>query len=71
MTDIDKKIDQATRNVAQGELGRTLAMNKINDIKLSLSQFKENFIQEAEQAVNDPQTQEESTGTPGPILSIA
>ena len=52
---MDKKIDQAKRNVAQGELGRTLAMNKINDIKLSLAQYKEHFKELAEHAVADPQ----------------
>ena len=54
LTDMDKKIDQAKRNVAQGELGRTLAMNKINDIKLSLAQYKEHFKELTENAVADP-----------------
>lgn len=43
ISELDKKIDQAKRNVAQGELGRTLAMNKINEIKLSLAEFKQHF----------------------------
>ena len=34
---IDVFIDQAGRNTQQGEIGRTLAMNKINEIKLQLS----------------------------------
>ena len=51
---MDKKIDQASRNVAQGELGRTLAMNKVNEIKLSLTQFKEHFKEEVEHAIADP-----------------
>ena len=55
LSDMDKKIDQAKRNVAQGELGRTLAMNKINDIKLSLAQFKSHFKELTEHAVADPQ----------------
>ena len=71
MSDIEHKLEQATRNVAQGELGRTLAMNKINDIKLSLGQFKDNFIQEAEQAVVDPTTQDENNGTPAPTMTVA
>ena len=33
---IDSKLDQAGRNAQQGELGRTLAMSKVNEIKLSL-----------------------------------
>ena len=48
---IDKTIDQATRNAAQGELGRTLAMNKVNEIKLELDDLKTNFISEAEKVV--------------------
>jgi hypothetical protein len=39
MTEIDQKISQAERNANQGELGRTLAMNKINEIKLHLGQL--------------------------------
>ena len=37
MTEIDTKVAQAERNANQGELGRTLAMNKINEIKLHLT----------------------------------
>ena len=66
---MDKKIDQAQRNVAQGELGRTLAMNKINDLKLSLAQFKEHFKEEAEHAVSDP-TGDTETGEGLPALSV-
>lgn len=54
ISELDKKIDQAKRNVAQGELGRTLAMNKINEIKLSLAEFKSHFQELAEHAVADP-----------------
>ena len=39
MTEIDTKVAQAERNANQGELGRTLAMNKINEIKLYLGQL--------------------------------
>ena len=39
MTEIDTKVAQAERNSNQGELGRTLAMNKINEIKLNLGQL--------------------------------
>ena len=55
VSEIDKKIDQAQRNVEQGELGRTLAMNKMNEIKLSFAEFKEHFKEETENAVADPQ----------------
>ena len=51
--DINHKIEQAKRNIDQGEIGRTLAMNKINEIKLSLSQIKDNFQKEAELAVSN------------------
>ena len=50
---IDGKLDQATRNAAQGELGRTLAMSKVNEIKLSLGQVRDNFVKETQQAVSD------------------
>ena len=66
---MDKKIDQAQRNVAQGELGRTLAMNKINDLKLSLAQFKEHFKEETEHAVADPSGETEN-GEGLPELSV-
>lgn len=39
MTEIDQKVAQAERNANQGELGRTLAMNKINEIKLHLGEL--------------------------------
>ena len=53
MTEIDTKVAQAERNANQGELGRTLAMNKINEIKLHLSQLSKNFQKQAEIAVTD------------------
>ena len=56
LAQIDSKLDQATRNAAQGELGRTLAMSKVNEIKLSLGQVKENFVKETEQAIADGNT---------------
>ena len=37
----------------QGEIGRTLAMTKINEIKLALSQVKENFEKESDNAVSN------------------
>ncbi len=37
LSDIDNKISQAQRNTKQGELGHALAINKINEIKLSLA----------------------------------
>ena len=46
LAQIDFKLDQAQRNAVQGELGRTLAMSKVNEMKLSLAQVKENFIKE-------------------------
>ena len=58
---MDTKIDQAKRNVAQGELGRTLAMNKINEIKLSLAQYKEHFQELAQHAITDPKGEEEGS----------
>ena len=36
LDEIDTTLDQAQRNADQGELGRTLAMNKVNQIKMSL-----------------------------------
>ena len=53
LAQIDFKLDQAGRNAVQGELGRTLAMSKVNEMKLSLSQVKENFVKETQQAVSD------------------
>ena len=50
---IDHTLDQAHRNIEQGEIGRTLAMNKINEIKVQLMQFKTNFGKEAVDAVTD------------------
>lgn len=50
---IDNKIDQAKRNAAQGELGRTLAMSKVSEIKMSLAQIKDNFVKETQHAVSD------------------
>ena len=37
------KIDQANRNVAQGIFGRSLATNKVSEIKESMSQIASNF----------------------------
>ena len=37
MKTIDHKLDQAKRNAEQGELGRTLAMSKVSEIKMSLA----------------------------------
>ena len=59
MEKIDQKLDQAQRNANQGELGRTLAMNKINEIKLSLSQVKENFEKEASHATSNGLSEED------------
>ena len=56
--EMEHKIDQAQRNVAQGELGRTLAMNKVNEIKLSLTQFKEHFKEQVDHAISDPKAEE-------------
>ena len=53
ISSIDHTLEQANRNVAQGEIGRTLAMNKINEIKVSLMQFKTNFKKEAASAVTN------------------
>ena len=53
MKTIDHKIDQAKRNAEQGELGRTLAMSKVSEIKMSLAQVKENFLKETKHAVSD------------------
>ena len=53
LAEMDHKIDQAKRNAVQGELGRTLAMNKVNELKLSLGQLKENFLAETETALNE------------------
>ena len=43
MSEIDEKVAQAERNANQGELGRILAMNKINEIKLNLDKLSKNF----------------------------
>ena len=53
LAEMDHKIDQAKRNAVQGELGRTLAMNKINELKLSLGQLNTNFLAETEAATSD------------------
>ena len=47
MKTVDMKLDQAKRNAEQGELGRTLAMSKVSEIKMSFAQVKENFIKAA------------------------
>tara|TARA_B110001450_G_scaffold195124_1_gene183433 strand:+ start:164 stop:349 length:186 start_codon:yes stop_codon:yes gene_type:complete len=47
MKTVDMKLDQAKRNAEQGELGRTLAMSKVSEIKMSFAQIKENFEKEA------------------------
>ena len=56
LAQVDFKLDQAQRNAAQGELGRTLAMSKVNEMKLSLTQVKDNFVKETQQAVSDGNT---------------
>ena len=69
LSQIDSKMEQAQRNAAQGELGRTLAMSKINEIKLAFAQVKDNFVKETQQAVSDgtsPQAAEEED-----IFSVA
>ena len=53
MKQVDLKLDQAKRNAEQGELGRTLAMSKVSEIKMSLAQVKENFVKETAHAVSD------------------
>merc|ERR1740130_2655602 len=53
MNTVDLKLDQAKRNAEQGELGRTLAMSKVSEIKMSLAQVKENFVKETQHAVSD------------------
>ena len=55
---IDEKISQAQRNANQGEIGRTLAMNKVNEIKMGLAQVKSNFQKEAEHAVSNGLSEE-------------
>jgi len=42
-----KMMDQAQRNVAQGIFGRSLAENKVTDIKDSMHQIKNNLHEEA------------------------
>ena len=54
MKTVDMKLDQAKRNAEQGELGRTLAMSKVSEIKMSFAQVKENFIKETQDAVANP-----------------
>ena len=56
--EIDHYLDQAKRNVAQGDIGRTLAMNKINEIKVNLLKFKQNFNKEAGYAVTDGKSED-------------
>ena len=63
---IDEKIEQAERNSAQGELGRTLAMNKINEMKLAMIQYKTNFLTEAKKATSDLVSEEDL-----PVVSLA
>ena len=65
-SDMDKKLEQADRNARQGELGRTLAMNKINEIKLQLGQFRKNFEQEADNAVTNKASEEDV-----PVFTLA
>ena len=37
----------------QGEIGRTLAMTKINEIKIALAEVKENFEKESANAASN------------------
>lgn len=39
----NKKLEQSKRNVAQGLFGRTLATNKVQEIKTNMSQIVSNF----------------------------
>ena len=66
MKTIDEKIGQAQRNAHQGELGRTLAMNKINEMKLALIQMKQNFKAEASDATSDKVSEEDI-----PVFTLA
>ena len=63
---MDHKITQAKKNANQGELGRTLAMNKVNELKLSLGQLKANLQQETETATSDKLGEEDV-----PLISLA
>ena len=42
------KLDQSKRNIAQGELGRSLAEGKISEIKQKFAQLDKNLKEEAE-----------------------
>jgi hypothetical protein len=42
------KIEQAQRNVNQGLFGRTLASNKVSEIKQALTQIYTNFHEDAD-----------------------
>ena len=63
---MDHKIDQAQRNAVQGELGRTLAMTKINELKISLNQLKSNVEEEIKNGMNDKLGDEDV-----PLISLA
>ena len=71
LSQIDSKLDQAARNAAQGELGRTLAMSKVNEIKLSLGQVKDNFLKETEQAISDGNTLPIDEDSEAEMFSVA
>ena len=58
MKTIDEKIAQAQRNSQQGEIGRTLAMNKVNEIKIGLSQIESNFEKETTHAISNGLSEE-------------
>jgi hypothetical protein len=53
LEEVDHKLAQSNKNVKQGELGRTLAMNKVNEMKISLAQLAKNYEQEAKFSVSD------------------
>ena len=73
LAEIDQKISAASRNANQGELGRTLAMNKINEMKLALIQLKGNFLTEAKQAVTNKAfvTDDITDTAEAPVFSLA
>ena len=42
-------------------------MNKVNEIKLSLTQFKEHFKEEVDHAISDPKGDEDNEAVSAPL----
>ena len=65
----NQKIQQAQRNVAQGIFGRTLAGNKVSEIKSAMSQIASNF--QADSSLIEELVQRQQQNSKGHTLADA